>query len=291
MTREFRRPPGASQANEYGEGEGGKTPGKRTLTDGMEMMHRTMRAAPMASGGERRTVVGVGEEVTFTVSRPDAAEDAAPLAGTWSFSDGSAVSKSNDGQTSTLVWRAARTACRAEIKFIPQIGAPLQETFEVIAPKELVFSKLSEGAIDILTAGADMSLRVTILPISVSFAQLRLFEVSTGPVKRSGYFEDHPKPDHVHQVTTDPTPFDAQNRTIDHAAMKATERPWERGHFEWHIPNRYMIAGDGELVDMKDKTIQTFDMDEVGTCTVSKGGQAATRSVPFIPNFGKPGKD
>lgn len=44
-----------------------------------------------------------------------------------------------------------------------------------------------------------------------------------------------------------------------------------------------LLAARGAASEMKHKTIQTFEMDDDGTCTVSKGGQSVTRRALFTP--------
>ncbi|HWO25201.1 MAG TPA: hypothetical protein VNO30_40960 [Kofleriaceae bacterium] len=213
------------------------TPGKRTLVEQLGppraggvasttvVAHAPARAAPEA--GPDRTTVGVGETVLFTAQGD----------GAWEATAGTPI-----GEGPQFAWTAPATPRIATVTFHPDTGAPIPTQMTVIAPSAVRMTKVADDALGTGEAGAGMTAKVTLHPLTVSFAATQWREDSGQPgTAATGHFAGKPLP--VHEANPSWLDVDDGNTgPVDHAAFSGVARPWTQGSFEWAIPTATSCA-------------------------------------------------
>lgn len=229
--------------------------------------HETTLSAPDGTD-KKRTDVGVGEEVTFRGS----------AAGKWTATNGVPGELASGDK---FTWTAPDRAATVAIKL--QVGTE-QETvsMKVIEPESITGRKNSEIPIGAGTAGAGMKLTFIYHPLRVSFGNVEAREVSGEATNITGYYKKHYTAAGLHHDSGDTfTQIKENNEDSAPDTAKTTDnfKPYERGTFDWVIPNRFKVkteAGDGKKFT---NVTQAFLMhDATGKITITKATAKVTRS-------------
>jgi hypothetical protein len=214
-----------------------------------------------------RTTVGVGEEVHFT-GHGD---------GNWSVIGGGGTGASGVG--AEFDWTAPDAPGPVTISHARAGHDAEQIRMTVVAPDSIQFRKTRDEAQT--PAGAGMWTNLTFHPLNVSFYRAEWLEVPTAAENVSGYFLAYQAAGHDishSSAATEWLPMGAQNNGVDdHAFTSGKPRPWSAGDFEWNVPNKYRVAGQGDGTVFT-HVVQHFHMEPNGQVTVSKGGQSATQT-------------
>lgn len=234
--------------------------------------HETTFSAPDGTA-KKRTDVGVGEEVTFMGSAP----------GKWTATKGAPNELANGDK---FIWTAPDRAATVTIKL--QVGA-VQETvsMKVIEPENITGQKNSEIPIGPGTAGAGMKLTFIYHPKRVSFGNVEAREVSGEATNITGYYNKHyTAADLKHDSGDTFTSIEEDNKdsTEDTAKTVDTFEPYEKGTFDWVIPNKFKVkteAGDGKKFT---NVTQAFSMlDATGKIRITKATTAKVERSPSDP--------
>ena len=240
-----------------------KKPSKPTIS------HETTFSAPDGTG-KKRTDVGVGEEVTFTGS----------TAGKWTATSGTPNGLASGNR---FTWTAPDRAATATIKL--QVGTEEGTvSMKVIEPESITGRKNSEIPIAPGTAGAGMKLTFIYHPLRVSFGNVRAREVSGPATNITGYYKKHyAAADLWHDSGDTFTAIKENNEDSveDRAETQDSFKPYERGTFDWVIPNKFKVkteAGDGKKFT---EVTQAFLMhDATGKVTIAKAVTAWVTRIP-----------
>ncbi|MCX5747454.1 MAG: hypothetical protein NT062_33740 [Proteobacteria bacterium] len=248
------------------------------------LRHQVQQVAP-ADPSPARTTVGVGERVQFS-SDGD---------GTWTATAASGGTTRGAGRTFT--WAAPDRAASVAITHERAGTTPSTIAMTVVAPDRIEFRKTSE--VPQAAAGVGMVTNLHFFPDTVSFARAE-WQEQPGPVgAKSGYFEQYVAAglgDLAHHPAAGWIPMGAHNTGVDDSAYTREKPPlgtpghYSEGMYQWQIPNKYRVAGEGEGYVFANVE-QTFTMDgggQAGRLTVSKGGQQASQSVPGVMEGGAP---
>jgi hypothetical protein len=243
-----------------------KKPTKPTIA------HETTLSAPDGTD-KKRTDVGVGEEVTFTGS----------AVGKWTATSGTPKELASGDK---LVWTAPDRAATVTIKL--QVGAE-QETvsMKVIEPDNITGRKNSEIPIGAGTAGAGMKLTFIYHPKNVSFGNVQAKEVSGPATNITGYYKKHYTADGLKHDSGDTfTPIKETNEDSaeDTASTEDKFKPYEKGTFDWVIPNKFKVkteAGDGKK--FTDVTQACSMLDATGKIRITKATTAKVERSPSDP--------
>jgi hypothetical protein len=262
-------PQAASAARRSLARNGGKT--KAPVTP--KIKSKTKLKAP--NGSSDRTTIAVGEQVTFTGN----------AAGDWNADGGTPLN--TPAAKKTFKWRAPDRAATVNITFI--IGAKqATRTMTVIGPTHLTGKKVKKlNPFPAGMAGAGMELRFTYHPLTVSFGNIEVKEVSGPATNLSGYFP-HASSSNGHFHNSGDTFFRVGQNNKDSAVDTASFRasgyppPFSDGGFDWVIPNHFrtIFEGDTDGQHFTDVT-QSFRIEgppHAGRATVSKAGESETRS-------------
>ncbi len=243
--------------------------------------------ASAGGAGADRSVVGIGEEVTFT--------GAGGESGTWTADGGTPTAASGN----KFVWSAPGTAGNFTIKFT--VGdKSATKAMSSILPTSVKFTKTNDWGPDAdWMMGAGMDLDMELQPLTVSFTKATIREQPGGASNVSGYFAAG-KGDISHHPTADPTLIRNNNKagSYDEAHLADASgdlwpRPLSVGSMTWSIPYLFTAAG---AVDQPFSIVtQTMSIvDSKGTVTVSKSDQSTSRSPKGHPpkdTFTKPAGD
>jgi hypothetical protein len=246
-----------------------------------ELTSQTMKTAP-GDAARDRTTVAVGEEVDFTSTS----------AGSWSAS---ASTGTASGTGDSFHWKAQDAAGTATITFTPTGGGAAQtKQMHVVAPTSIDFRKMRDEPQP--PAGAGMWTNLTFGPQTVNFYNVEWLEVPGFAESVTGYFDQLQMQEGrelEHNPNANWTPMSedgaVNNDVDDHAFINTLprltrtvidffgERRYFAGSFQWNVPNKYRVAGQGDG-QVFQNVVQSFTMDDAGTVTVSKGGQSATQA-------------
>lgn len=229
-----------------------------------KITHATKFNAPDGSANTRKKV-GVGEEVKFT----------APANGKWKASKGTPNLANN---TNEFNWTAPNRAGSSMISYEAD-GKQSRVFMRVIEPYRITATKINDMAYTAGQHGAGMKLRFNYYPMTVSFGNVEAKEVSHAATGISGYYKSHGAHWHNTGDTFFPIAADNKDTAIDTAAQSGYPKPWSKGSFHWHIPNKFKVkteAGDGKEFT---KVTQSFYMlGSSGTSRVTKGGASVERT-------------
>ena len=236
-------------------------PAKPTIT------HETHFAAPDGTD-KTRTEVGVGEKVTFKGSAE----------GKWTATDGSPKDLASGAE---FVWTAPDRAADVTIKLV--VGTEeATVSMKVIEPASITAVRKSTIAIGAGTAGAGMKLTFHYYPKKVSFGNVAAKEVSGPATNITGYYRKHYKDEDLKHDSGDTFTAIKENNedsAVDTAKTVDTFKPYEKGTFDWVIPNHFKVkteSGDGKK--FTDVT-QAFAMiDDTGKIKITKAGAEVERS-------------
>jgi hypothetical protein len=228
----------------------------------------TKLVAP-SGAAKTRTVVAVGEEVTFTGS----------ASGKWTASSGMPAML---GSGMTFVWTAPERAKTVTITLA--VGdQTATTTMTVLEPAGIIGVKTDEIAIPGGTAGAGMHLRFNYTPKTVSFGKVVAREVSGPASNVTGYFKKHYTDAELWHHAGDGSFFAIRENNelsaLDTANSTDTFTPYEAGTMAWVIPNKFKVAtesGDGKEFT---QVTQAFTIDAAGTETITKATASVTRKV------------
>jgi hypothetical protein len=232
-----------------------------------EITSETTLPAPDGTANDR-TEVGVGEEIIFTGN----------VAGRWTSSAG--MPRFQNGLT--FAWTAPNRENTVTIQL--EVGGVFSTlTIHVIEPSRITADKISEIAIPAGQAGAGMTLTFIYHPLSVSFGNIQVKEVSGPATNITGFFRrKYTNADLRHDSGDRFTDILDDNRdsAIDTASItEDNRRPFSRGTFDWVIPNKFRV--DTERGDGKQFTtvLQAFLMvDGSGRIILTKAGQSVDRT-------------
>ncbi len=235
--------------------------------------------ASAGGAGADRTVVGIGEEVTFS--------SAGGESGTWTVDGGTPATASGD----KLVWSAPATAGNFTIKLT--VGdKTATKAMSSILPTSVKFAKTNDWGPDAdWMMGAGMDLDMELQPLTVSFTKISIREQPGGASNLSGYFTGSVG-DISHHPTDGATLIRNNNKagSYDEAHLSdATGDLWPRplsvGSMTWSIP--YLFTAAGAVDQPFSLVTQTMSIvDSKGTVTVSKSDQSTSRSPKGHPPKG-----
>jgi len=221
-----------------------------------------------AEGKHDRTLVGVGETVTFMGSLDG---------GTWASTGGTGTVDEGGG---AYQWEAPSVGDAVTITYTLD-GATAKVVMGVIAPVAITASmvgvkntKQTAGL-----GGVDMDTKLTFLPTAVNFENLAWKEDPGPAAWKTGYFERFSDQKLVH----DPNPnwlqmLEGPKGPTDTAGYFGTSPPFSEGTFGWLVPNRYRVRGDSES-HVFGPSLQSMTMAEDGTATVNKYGLSGSRKA------------
>lgn len=233
--------------------------------------HTVRDAAP--SGAANRTVVGVGEMITFESN----------VDGEWH------ASFAREGNTlnwteRTYEWYAPSVAQSGTVKFVPKDGgATVQTPIQVLAPQVSYrnprVSTDSASSLTVGTGGAIMDTDVHYGPDTVSFANTAWWEEPGGPSGLTGYFRPL-RAALNHSPAEDDLWMNATNGGVtDTAGIFGLPAPFSQGTFIWSIPTYYKVQDDDDRHLIRN-IVQGFVMTPNGTMTVSKDGAVSAPRAP-----------
>jgi len=234
----------------------------------LTITHETTFAAPDGSD-KARTDVGIGEKVTFKGS----------AVGKWTASKGLPTELASGAE---FVWTAPDRAGDATIKL--QVGTEeATVTMKVFEPDNIVAVRNSKIAIGAGTAGAGMKLTFNYYPKKVSFGNVKAKEVSGPATNIDGYYKKHYTAEELKHDSGDTFTSIKENNedsAEDTAKTVDTFKPYEKGTFDWVIPNKFKVkteAGDGKK--FPSDVTQAFAMvDATGKIKITKAGAEVERS-------------
>jgi hypothetical protein len=212
----------------------------------------------------------VGEEVTFTSN----------VSGAWTASGGTPAASVANGKK--FKWTASDRA--ASITITLTAGTQTATTtMTVIEPTGITAKKLSEIRFSKGEQGAGMKLRFIYAPMTVSFGNIEVKEVSGPATNITGYYTSTPANELWHDSGDTFTRIGKDNKdtAIDTAQGAGDDPPWTDGTFDWVIPNKFKTiteAGDGKQFTTVTQAFQLEGPPHDGRTTVSKGGQTVQRS-------------
>jgi len=230
-----------------------------------KITHQTKFAAPDGSANTRKKI-GVGEEVKFT----------APKEGKWKASKGTPASADS---VKEFNWTAPDRASSPRITFEAD-GKTSSVGMSVLEPQRITATKINDMPYTAGRQGAGMKLRFNYFPMTVSFGNVEVKEVSHAASGISGYYGRHGMP-HWHDTGDTFYPIRADNKdsAVDTAATSGYPSPWSKGSFHWNIPNKFKTkteSGDGKRFTT---VTQAFSMaDSTGKTKVTKGGEEVERT-------------
>ena len=239
-------------------------PGATKLT----ITPETKFAAPDGSGRER-TDVGIGEEVTLTGS----------ASGNWTASGGSPLALANNA---TFHWTAPNRQADVTIK-LAAAGEEATVALKVIEPADLITGTRTDViAIPVGTAGAGMHLIFDYHPKSVSFGNVEAKEVSGDATNITGYYAKHFAKADLHHDSGDTFTRIKENNddtATDTASIQSIPKPYEKGSFDWVIPNHFKVITEGGDGKKFTEVTQAFRMvDATGKIKITKAGASVERS-------------
>jgi peptidoglycan hydrolase-like protein with peptidoglycan-binding domain len=229
--------------------------------------HETTFSAPDGTD-KKRTNVGVGEEVTFTGS----------AVGKWTATNGTPRELACGAK---FTWTAPDRAATVTIKL--QVGTEeATVSMKVIEPASITGHKNSEIAFAAGTAGAGMKLTFIYHPRNISFGNVKAKEVSGPATNITGYYRKHFTNARLKHNSGDlftPIKENNEDSAEDTASDEEHVKPYEKGTFDWVIPNNFRVkaeAGDGKQFT---RVTQAFLMvDATGKIKITKAGVDVERS-------------
>jgi hypothetical protein len=214
-----------------------------------------------------RKKLGIGEPVTLTLLPTGLS------AITWSNAGGGALDATSGG---AVVFTADNGAATPSVT-ATFAGVPVAVSFTVVEPSSESSIKTSEDSVPAGTQGAGMRLEITIAPTDVSFENVESQEVPGPATSITGYFTSFP-PASLNHVPAGWIQIAPGNKKFDHAAFSGYPSPWSAGGFQWIIPIQWRVVGSSSGGTLPNR-IQTFSIaNSSGNSTVSKLGQAVTRT-------------
>jgi hypothetical protein len=228
--------------------------------------HETKFNAPDGSP-KTRNKVGVGEKVEFTGN----------TAADWTASGGTPLVKLGKDK---FKWTAPERAETVTIKFSVG-GNDVTEDIEVIEPSHYTAIKLREISIPAGTQGAGMNLNFSFHPKTVSFGNVEQMEVSGTASNISDFYlsqgmpHDHNSGDRFFAISEDNKLATAE----DTASQQGYTSPWDKGTFDWIIPNHFKLKSETGNGKKYHEATQSFRMaDATGKTKISKEGESVERS-------------
>ena len=237
-----------------------------TPTPGCEKI--TTETVATAPPDRTRRTIGVGEQVTLTVSAVGGAY--------WSVSGGGATYPLS-GRSTVFTARGPGTSTVTAAIYN---GNSCTATFTVIAPShETAVKSGPDYTFPQGSQGAGMNLRITVHPTTVSFRNIEIREVP-GPATRIwGYFTQFREYDLAHRPVgwASILPGNVESAD-DQCELSNAPKPWSDGGFEWQIPIEWRFTSSTQADGTLPNRVQTFTLQSDGTTTISKLGQTVTRS-------------
>jgi hypothetical protein len=238
-------------------------PAKLTITP------ETKLAAPGGAPLRARTDIGVGEEVSLTGS----------AAGNWTATGGDPLAL--QGQAA-LHWTAPNRAADVTIKLVAG-GEEATLALKVIEPENIITGTRTDIIpIAVGTAGAGMHLVFDYHPKTVSFGNVEAKEVSGEATNITGYYaKNYAKADLHHDSGDTFTRIKENNddSAPDTAETTETVKAYEKGSFDWVIPNHFRVKTEGGDGKKFAEVTQAFRMiDATGKVRITKAGAEVERS-------------
>ena len=194
------------------------------------IQHVTRDNAPAAA--DDRTTIGLGELVVFTASTH----------GTWD-ANASKTGAPRNAAGRRFAWTAPGTPGTATVTFRGSDGASRTTTFQVVAPTGVAFVLQRRHQYPAGVAGAGMTTRVRLLPYEVSFSALSWKEEPADASNLTGIFRTRGAVPHgTAQGAGRWVPVGGG--VEDLAQFYGFAQPWDRGSFQWVIPNLYRVSGE-----------------------------------------------
>jgi hypothetical protein len=153
------------------------------------------------------------------------------------------------------------------------------KVFSVVEPNAITGTNKVEDVYAAGTQGAGMHLDFKYHPLTVSFGNIEVKEVSHAATNIAGYYTGrgslyHNTGDHFTQIG--PNNIDT---ATDHAAQSGYPSPWAVGSFDWDIPNHFRVNTEGGDGKEFTKVDQDFKMiDATGKSSVDKAGLSVERT-------------
>lgn len=228
--------------------------------------HETKFNAPDGSP-KTRNKVGVGEKVEFTGN----------TVADWTASGGTPLVMLGKDK---FKWTAPERAETVTIKFSVG-GNDVTEDIEVIEPSHYTAIKLREISIAAGTQGAGMKLDFSFHPKTVSFGNVEQMEVSGPASNISDYYLSEGMPHH-HNSGDRFFAISEDNKLAtaeDTASQEGYPSPWDKGTFDWLIPNHFKLKTETGNGKKYHEATQSFRMaDTTGKTKISKEGESVERS-------------
>ena len=134
-------------------------------------------------------------------------------------------------------------------------------------------------------AAAGMTVKLQMLPLSVSFGRLELKEIGKAATDATGYFSRSDLAQYLVHVPLDWKAIEKDNIIgDDHAYVEELPRPWDNGSFSWEVPARWRVMDNGDSEKEFPWSNQQFSITSEGTVRVSKFGLQVERAIS--QNFG-----
>lgn len=239
--------------------------------------HETLAQAPDKTP-DGRAKVGVSEQVKFTIGRK----------ANWSASSGAPASLA---AASEFIWTAPESAEDVTVKAVTSIfGKSYASDIEVVLPSGIGIKKAVAIPYPSTEAGVAAKLRFSFPPNNVSFSNCEWREEPGPATNVTGYFlqlRHHIPPKSLNHKPSEKWKPISPSNTFSFDTVATTEealpRPWDKGSFQWIIPNTVRkLNGAGSGVEFA-TTTQTFSLAPDGTATISKTGNAGGDSVSRKP--------
>ena len=225
-----------------------------------------------------RSDLGVGEILACSI-RP------ANLNVSWSCTTGMAQFASPNASSTTLsvLDVPGGLAVTANVE-----GFSISTNYVIHAPEGIAYSvPYSPNNIPADIAGAGCKLDVHFAPTNVAFCNVWIEEGYCDATNVSGYFSasgNHPPHDRIRGAFEKYRLEHMENTGYKFTDSIGTEEiyPWSQGHMEWHIPATWWISNGLSTTNLHsfgEKWLESFEIDDLGTTTVSKFNSSIKRLI------------
>jgi hypothetical protein len=219
---------------------------------------------------KNRTNIGVGERVTFTGDK----------SGDWVINGGTPLTLAG---SNSFRWTAPNRAATLNVKLTSGKYSRTQ-ALTIVEPSSITARRLRVLSYARGRMGAGMEIKFKYHPDNVSFGNLESKEVSGPSSNVRGYFIGRGPLNHDASGGTGTDPWlpignDNEDVGYDTAAIWGYPRPWRSGGYDWIIPNKFKVVGEGGDGKEFTKVTQAFTMaDATGKTKVTKGGSEVERT-------------
>jgi hypothetical protein len=226
--------------------------------------------------------VGVGETGTLGVEGTDANLNAAkPLR--WSVTNGTAITIANETDDGTATFTAGDAAGPVTLTLTDKTSSAIDYCIAVVEPASETAFIVGDGeyANDIRIAG--MRPRVYLHPTDVSFANVKVREVSGDSTDFAGDFEEITT--HRHNASTEIPKLELPgNVSDDNVECNCGTTNLQGGHISWNVPVQWQISSgtgwdNSKPVKTLPDRVMRFETSSDQTVTVRKLGKWESRKL------------